>query len=125
MFLNGLLQVRDACLQTVDSASRGKSSEIIVVGFRIHYPRALQGRLLLRGELDPDLTGNGTGHLILQPQHIAQVTLITLGPQVFVGGPVDQLSRDAHVVAGSHYRALHHGIDIQLAGNLGLSLIHI
>jgi len=52
----------------------------------------LQGRL--------DHPGNRRSYLILQVEHICDLTVETIGPEVRAGFRFDQLRGDAHAAAG-------------------------
>ena len=73
--------------------------QIRVVRFRIHKARRRQAPRLFGSEFQPDLVGNGAGELVLQPEHVAQITLVPVRPQLFSGLWTNQLRRDAHPVA--------------------------
>ena len=56
------------------------------------YLGQLQGRL--------DHPGNRRSYLILQVEHICDLTVETIGPEVRAGFRFDQLRGDAHAAAG-------------------------
>jgi len=55
-------------------------AEVVIVSFRVDRADTAEPHLLLRRKLDPDLADDVSRDLSLQRQHVAQVTLVAVGP---------------------------------------------
>ena len=55
------------------------------------------------------------GHRVLHAEHIRQITVIAIGPQMGAGGRVYQLRRHPHAVARPPHRAFQHELHPQFA----------
>jgi hypothetical protein len=58
--------------------------------------------------------------LALEREHVLEVPLVALRPEVAVGGDLDELRRDPHALGVAPHRALgtHRTIDVQLTADL-------
>src|ERR1700693_3374649 len=83
----------DGCLKQFDSVSFVRAvaqvqveqaAKIIFVRFGINTLAMREVGLFLWSELQLDFIHNGLGHLVLQTERIAQITFVTLGPQMRV-----------------------------------------
>jgi hypothetical protein len=72
----------------------GGSAQVSILRFGIRERPAFRSRLFCARELRQDLPGNGVSDFSLQTQHVAEITLITLRPQVPVRLRVNQLRSD-------------------------------
>ena len=114
---DGPLEVLDAAVQ-VGTAPVVAAADVRLVRFDVDRSRAGEAGALLRCERDLDLIRDGARHLALQVQHVAQVALVGVCPQVPVRGRMDELRRNAHPLACSHHRALDDTVHAQLARDL-------
>ena len=95
----------------------------------VHAVRRLAlGAKILRGiELRLDRGDDGLGDLVLHREHVGEVAVVALRPDVAAGGDVVELRRDAHAVAALAHAALDHIADAELLGDLlhvdGLALV--
>ena len=53
-------------------------------------------------------------NLLLERQHLAQLAVIALRPDMAIRGGTDQLRRHAHARSRAHQRPFDHGLDLQL-----------
>ncbi len=81
--------------------------------------RCSQSPGLIRRHLNLDLPHDGVGDFGLKLQHVREVVIEILGPEMRIGGGVNQLRRDTHAAAGATDGALDDGIDAKLAADLG------
>ncbi len=86
----------------------------------IHAVRRLAlGAKILRGiKLRLDRGDDGLGDLVLHGEHIGEVAVVALRPDVAAGGDVVELRRDAHAVAALAHAALDHVADAEFLGDL-------
>ena len=95
----------------------------------VHAVRRLAlGAKILRGiELRLDRGDDGLGDLVLHREHVGEVAVVALRPDVAAGGDVVELRGDAHAVAALAHAALDHIADAELLGDLlhvdGLALV--
>jgi hypothetical protein len=83
------------------------------VGFGIDVARRRGGRG--RGFY---LFGDGLGEFFGERIGLSLVTVVALGPDVSVGGSVDQLHRDVDAVCGALDGAFEDAVDAELAGDV-------
>jgi hypothetical protein len=69
-------------------------------GIGIIRHAAIQRRPFLSIQDDPELLDDLSGDLALQFQGVVNISLVTLGPDVSLGGCVDQARVDSNPVAG-------------------------
>ena len=60
--------------------------------------------MLLSGDRNLDLSGDGLRHVALKSKHVAQLAIIGFGPEVLVGRGANQLRVNANPVALPYYR---------------------
>src|SRR6266550_3427267 len=70
-----------------------------------------------------DLACNGPCYLALKIQNVTKISLVRLGPQMFVVGCLDQLNVNLDSVSRALYGAFDHGSNIQFLGDLGERLL--
>src|SRR5580700_6239377 len=87
-------------------------------GFHIHRPRLCRRGLILRREVRLDVMGNVGGYLLFEREDIAHVALVAIGPEVPVGGSLDELRGDAHAITRALYGSFDNSIHIQFARDL-------
>ena len=67
------------------------------------------------------------GDLVLHGEHVGEVAVVALGPEMAAGGDVVELRGDAHAVAALAHAAFEHVADAELVGDLlhvdGLALV--
>jgi hypothetical protein len=68
--------------------------------------------------LNPDLPHDGIGNFGLKLEHVREVVIEILGPEMSVGRSVNQLRRDTHSPTNATHRALDDGIDAKLTADL-------
>ena len=95
------------------------SSETRIVGLRVDL-RPNRQALCLGGcepEFDPldDLLSN----LAVQSEHVAQIAIVALRPEMTIVARIDQLRRDAHPILVPKDRPFEHRLHIELASDLG------
>src|SRR6266446_4223087 len=61
---------------------------------------------------------NSLSQLLLQIRDIADVAFKVLGPQMAIMARIDEANSYPRLVVGELHGALHHGIDIELPGNV-------
>src|ERR1700682_2945516 len=88
------------------------SFQIIFVGADWDRPIGTQLAALFRCEM-ADLLSNVADDVALQAKDIAQIAIVALGPEMLVGGAVNQLRADSHAVAGPFHGAFHNGIYVE------------
>src|SRR5688572_2761757 len=86
---------------------------------RIHWTTLRQPRLFLRRELNLYLVSDGAGDVALKREHVTQIALVLLAPEVCVGRGVNQLRRDSNAAVRPQHGALDDGVDVERLGNLG------
>ena len=95
----------------------------------VHAVRRLApGAEILRGvELRLDRGDDRLGDLVLHREHVGEVAVVALRPDVAAGGDVVELRRDAHALAVLAHAAFDHVADAELLGDLlhvdGLALV--
>src|SRR5262249_41400345 len=88
------------------------------VSFGVNLADAGQARLLLRSNDHLDLAGDSLSDFTLRFQDIAYIALVVFGPQMLVGGRMDQLRADEQAVAGTLHRPFDHSVPLQFTGDL-------
>ncbi len=111
---NGILPALDS--EPIQSIS---GEQIRVIGLGIHGSERVEAHFIGRGERDMHLIGNRQSHISLQREHIPHLAFIALGPDVLIGGGVDQLGRHPDLLPGCQDRSLHDVIRPQFPGDLG------
>ena len=86
------------------------------------------GAEIFRGvKLRLDRGDDGFGDLVLHREHVGEVAVVALRPEMAAGGDIVELRRDAHAVAALADAALDHIADAELLGDLfhvdGLALV--
>ena len=84
------------------------------MGFGINVALAGSG-----GSSGFHLFGDGLGKLRRQGVRLVKIAVVTLGPDVGVGGSVDQLHRHVDAVCGTHDGAFEDAVDAELARDVG------
>src|SRR5262249_42870267 len=74
------------------------SLEIELVSLRIDLAATGESRMLFRRKLYLDFLRDRASDFVLQDQHVAQVSLVCLGPEVPVATGMNQLSADPNLV---------------------------
>jgi hypothetical protein len=74
--------------------------------------------VLLRCQLQPDLAGDRRDDVVLEREHVAQVALVPLAPQLRVGFGVHELRGDPHPVPRAHHRTRNECVHAQLLRDL-------
>jgi len=110
---DGLLERRLGALAPERPSAHG-----LVEGDGIDAPLGLKLGPVLGRERHPHPASDVCRDLGLQPQHVADVPVIRLGPQMPVPPGIDELSGDPDPVALSDHRALDEGLHPELAGDL-------
>ncbi len=87
---------------------------------RIHVVRRLApGPEILGGvELRLDRRDDGLGDFVLHGEHVGEIAVVALRPEVTAGGHVDELGRDADVVAVLAHAAFDDVADAELFADL-------
>jgi len=113
-FCHSILKISNALPQPIDGSflGEGEAAKISFVGIRVNHARSLQNGLLLRGELNQNLAGNGIGDLALKAQHIADVSLIAIAPKMLVSASLDELCGDADLPAGTEHAAFDDSVHV-------------
>ena len=93
--------------------------------FRVDRPGARQMRLFLGRQGDPDLAGDVVGHFALQGQDVAEIALVTPGPQGVFRRRPDQSGGDSHPLARAHNRAFDDRVDIEFTRDVGERLARL
>src|SRR5882724_2002990 len=93
ILLDGFLEVRHSFQEILDRPFLCEvvSKQVSILRFGIRERPAFRSRLFCSRELRQDLPGNGVSDFSLQTQQVAEITLITLSPQVPVRLGVNQL----------------------------------
>jgi hypothetical protein len=94
------------------------ASQVRLVGGGIDGPGGGPALPLLRGEVDADGSGHGLDHVRLNRLHVTYLAIETIGPQVTLGGGVDELCRHLHAIALTRHRAGQDNVHAQRRGNL-------
>src|SRR6185312_5711552 len=63
-------------------------------------------------------SSNGLRHIALQCQHVGQIAIVCLRPEVLVACTANQLCGDADATALTDYRSFDQSIDLQRFGDL-------
>ena len=90
------------------------SLQVQPVRLRVHDSRQMRGP-----HHDVDPAGDVGGDVALQVEDLAEIALVDLGPEVHVGGNLNELRRDPHAAAGSRHGPLDDRVDVQFAPDLG------
>src|SRR6201987_287308 len=90
---------------------------MVLVSFWRNFRSLGQALPLFGSEIYANFIYDLRRHAILQSQHIANLTLVRIGPKMVVGGDLNQFGRDPNAAAHTHHRAFDDGIDVQFAGN--------
>jgi hypothetical protein len=105
----------------------GQGAQIEVIGIEAVGPLAPRAFDLGVTERRLDHPRNADGDVILQFEHIFELTVEAVGPEMRPAQRVDQLRRDAHPVSALSHRAFEHVADAELAADLlhidGLALV--
>ena len=72
-----------------------------------------------RRQLDRNLPRHRFCQLALQAEHVLQLTIVAASPEHFVGPCGDELDAEPNPIGDQEGRAFEHGVDIELAGDLG------
>ena len=70
-----------------------------------------------------DLPSDVARHVAFHPKDVAEIAIIALGPQMLVGGSLDELRPDSHPVANPFDRTFDNGIHVKFAADLRHSLV--
>lgn len=89
------------------------SLEIEGIGLEIVGRRLYQDGLLLPEQPHPEGSGDGTGDLVLNGEHVLRIPVVGVGPEEIPVGHVDQLGREPESPAGAPDAALEHGADLE------------
>ena len=88
---------------------------------------ALRAEILRGVKLRLDGGDDGLGDLVLHGEHVGEVAVVALGPEMAAGGDVVELRGDAHAVAALADAAFEHVAHAELVGDLlqvnGLALV--
>ena len=76
-----------------------------------------EARFFFRRDDDLDFARDLAGDFTLQRKDVAKIALVTFGPEVLVGGGVDELGRDADALAVTKHRAFDDGVDVEFASD--------
>ena len=82
------------------------------MGRGVNRAGAGQADLLVGRQLDLDSMRDGQCHLALERQYVPEFALVGFSPQVPVGGPINQLRRNAHSVARPQHRTFENRVDV-------------
>src|SRR6266513_3153656 len=125
IFFDGLFEVRSATLDAGFTALIPvvTALQIGLVGVRVHRTALREFFLFLRCYGNADLACNGPCYLALKIQNVTKISLVRLGPQMFVVGCLDQLNVNLDSVSRALYGAFDHGSNIQFLGDLGERLL--
>ena len=87
---------------------------------RVHAVRRLApGTKILRGiELRFDRRDDGFGDLVLHREHVGEIAVVAVRPDVAAGGGVVKLRGDTHAVAAFAHAAFDDIADAELLGDL-------
>src|SRR5512133_1740676 len=116
LMLNCFIEVLNAFFGARDCPNLREPLEVRIVGLRVHHYWGSRGWSLV--QVDTDLLGDGVSYLILHYQHILQIALVALCPQVLVAGRLNQVGSDANSITPAQHCAFDHRIDIQFTRNL-------
>lgn len=72
----------------------------------------------LGGQFDTNFARNGLCDIVLKGEHILDVPLVGICPEMAVGPAVDQLRRDLDSRPVADNRALEHGVHAEFTGDL-------
>src|SRR5262249_7843676 len=75
------------------------------------------------GEFEPNLVSNGTGDLSFKPQHISEIAIISLSPQLRVCGRAAQLSTDPDPVTRPLHGSYDSSVHAQFTTDFGKRLL--
>ena len=122
--LNRLFEIVDRLFEVVAGSLVPEVSplEVRLVRLGIDEFVVLQRGLFLRVEVDSNLLRDRSRDPVLQCQHVAQIAVVRLGPQVPVIACLNQLRRNPNLIAGAEDSAFYHSVHVQLAGDLGQRL---
>ncbi len=94
------------------------AAQVGFVGGRVHLPGRGHSILFSGRNLHRDLLGDGTGNLRLELEHTRDLALERVGPQVAVGGRIDQLRGDPYLIGLPVDRSRNDRVDAELQSNL-------
>ena len=118
--LDGLIEV----LHRLQDAGRRegceveRALEVRIVCSRVDGPRIAQQRRFPERQLQRDRPCDLPSDLPLEREHVAEVALIALSPQVVVAAGIDELERDPHAVTRAEHAALDDPLYVQLFRDL-------
>ena len=92
--------------------------QISFVGLRIDAAGGGKPRALLSGDLNADLIRDCARDVALELQHIRQITLVIVRPQMRIRRRVNQLRRHPHAPTGPLHCSFDHCIHIQFMRDL-------
>ena len=95
--------------------------QVVLVGLRPDRTGTRETGLRLGRQRHRDGPGDGPGDLALQDQHVAQLAVIGLGPDVALVDDLYELSGDPHALAGAPEAALEDVVGPQLLADRGMS----
>jgi hypothetical protein len=82
-----------------------RASQVGLIGFRVYPPLSGKKLFLIRGKRNMHPFGNFTGYLAEHLQHVANIPVICLGPEVALFGiNTNELKLNPDVVAGTVHR---------------------
>ena len=96
--------------------------EVVVVSVDAGGGPAGDDIFLLRGDGGLKRPGDLGGELFLNGENVADLAIVSLGPDMLVGGGADELAGHAHLVAGPPHAALEQVGDAQFLGDLPAGL---
>ena len=118
---DGLLKIVHCAVERFPIALHPEitSFDVELVGLRVHRMGCGKAGVFFGGELHLNRLRDSTGYVILEGNHIAQVALVGLGPEVPFRRSLHQIGSDAQAVAGPHHGAFHQGVHLQLVRDFG------
>ena len=94
------------------------AQQVRFVGFRIDAAGGGEARLLPWRHLHPDAGGHVPRYLSLHSQHVAQIELVRLCPEMAFRRHLNQVGRDADPLSGVEHGAFQNRLHLQLLRNL-------
>src|SRR6185503_20681270 len=93
--------------------------QIELVGFYVVGLTVGESSILRGGQLELEAIGDGAGDLVLNCEHVLELAVVTLGPDVITVADVDELRRDTHPVPGATHASFENCFDVELLTDLG------